>query len=158
LWNQESGWSNTARNKSSGAYGIPQALPPSKMGAAANPPQSSYIAQINWGLGYIKNRPGYGSPAAAWAHEVAHGWYGGGLTNGLFTRPTLIGVGERGPERVNVAPAGSGSGASLDDIAGLLSVLIDAVHGVAPNTAAGVAGALGGAGRRAVRDALYSAR
>jgi hypothetical protein len=78
LWNQESGWNRLAKNPSSGAYGIPQALPASKMGAAANPPTSSYAAQINWGLGYIKTRPGYGSPAAAWAHEQAFNWYGGG--------------------------------------------------------------------------------
>lgn len=105
LWNQESGWNRLARNPSSGAYGIPQALPPGKMGAAANPPMSSAAAQINWGLGYIRGR--YGTPAGAWAHERSAGWYGSGLLGGLFTRPTLIGVGERGPERVDVTPLGS---------------------------------------------------
>jgi hypothetical protein len=73
LWNRESGWNNKARNPSSGAYGIPQALPASKMGAAANPPTSSASAQIKWGLSYIKSR--YGSPTAAWAHETSAGWY-----------------------------------------------------------------------------------
>lgn len=73
LWNRESGWNQYATNPSSGAYGIPQALPPSKMGAAANPPTSSVTAQISWGLSYIKET--YGSPSAAWAHEVADGWY-----------------------------------------------------------------------------------
>lgn len=73
LWNQESGWSNTATNPGSGAYGIPQALPPSKMGTAANPPISSATAQISWGLSYIKDT--YGDPVAAWAHEVSDGWY-----------------------------------------------------------------------------------
>jgi hypothetical protein len=73
LWNQESGWDNKAQNQSSGAYGIPQALPASKMGALANPPISSASAQIAWGLRYIKQR--YGSPSAAWAHEVANNWY-----------------------------------------------------------------------------------
>jgi phage-related protein len=76
LWDRESGWNRLARNPSSGAYGIPQALPPSKMGPEANPPTSSAAAQINWGLGYIKGR--YGSPAGAWAHEVAQGWYASG--------------------------------------------------------------------------------
>ena len=65
LWDHESGWSNTAKNPTSGAYGIPQALPAAKMGAAANPPTSSASAQIAWGLSYIKSR--YGSPSKAWA-------------------------------------------------------------------------------------------
>ena len=74
LWNQESGWSNTATNPTSGAYGIPQALPPTKMPAAAQASGgSSVTAQISWGLSYIKSA--YGSPSAAWAHEVADGWY-----------------------------------------------------------------------------------
>jgi hypothetical protein len=102
LWNQESGWNRFARNPTSGAYGIPQALPPGKMGAAANPPLSSAAAQINWGLGYIRSV--YGSPAAAEAHELAVHWYGSGLQGGVFTLPTLIGVGERGAERVSVTP------------------------------------------------------
>lgn len=74
LWQRESGWSNTARNPSSGAYGIAQALPPTKYpfaGQAAG--GSSAKAQIGWGLAYIKDR--YGSPEAALAHENAVGWY-----------------------------------------------------------------------------------
>lgn len=73
LWNQESGWNNHAENPSSHAYGIPQALPASKMGPLANPPISSASAQIGWGLIYIKSR--YGSPVNAWAHEQANDWY-----------------------------------------------------------------------------------
>lgn len=76
LWNRESSWSNTATNSSSGAYGIPQALPASKMPAAAQAPPvgtSSASAQISWGLSYIKSA--YGSPSAAWAHEESAGWY-----------------------------------------------------------------------------------
>jgi hypothetical protein len=73
LWNRESGWDNHARNPSSGAYGIPQSLPASKMGTLANPPVSSASAQIVWGLKDIKDV--YGSPSAAWAHEQAVGWY-----------------------------------------------------------------------------------
>jgi hypothetical protein len=104
LWMGESGWNRLARNPTSGAYGIPQALPASKMGAAANPPTSSAAAQINWGMGYIRSV--YGDPANAyrlWLSRSPH-WYGGGLQGGIFTRPTLIGVGERGPERVSVTP------------------------------------------------------
>ena len=113
LWNGESGWNRLARNPTSGAYGIPQALPPGKMGAAANPPTSSAAAQINWGMGYIRSV--YGDPANAfrlWLSRSPH-WYGGGLSGGLFTRPTLIGVGERGPERVDVTPAGSQAARSV---------------------------------------------
>jgi hypothetical protein len=73
LWTRESSWNNRAKNPTSGAYGIPQSLPGSKMGALANPPTSSAGAQIKWGLKYIKQR--YGSPVAAWAHEQANGWY-----------------------------------------------------------------------------------
>ncbi len=73
LWTQESGWDRYATNPSSGAYGIPQALPPSKMGADANPPKSLPVAQIKWGLGYIHDR--YDTPCGAWQHEIDHGWY-----------------------------------------------------------------------------------
>lgn len=76
LWNKESGWNRFAMNPESGAYGIPQSLPGSKMGAAANPPTSSASAQINWGLPYIKGR--YGSPSGAWGHEQAFNWYAEG--------------------------------------------------------------------------------
>jgi hypothetical protein len=84
-WNtlemHEASWNQFARNPSSGAYGIPQALPPSKMGAAANPPQSNPTAQINWMVGYIKGR--YGDPIGAWGHELTHGWYAkGGVVGG----------------------------------------------------------------------------
>lgn len=76
LWNKESGWNNLAENPSSGAYGIAQALPPSKYPPAAQKPpvgSSDAAAQIAWGLAYIKGR--YGSPSVAWAHEVANDWY-----------------------------------------------------------------------------------
>ena len=56
-WNyvemREAGWNQYARNPSSGAYGIPQALPPCKMGPAANPPQSNVAAQISWMVSYM---------------------------------------------------------------------------------------------------------
>jgi resuscitation-promoting factor RpfB len=76
LWNQESGWSNTAEN-ASGAYGIAQALPSTKYPLPGRPPSeggtSNPTAQITWGLTYILTT--YGSPEKAWAHEVADGWY-----------------------------------------------------------------------------------
>lgn len=73
LWNQESGWRTSALNVSSGAYGIPQALPAIKLSSAGLDWQTSYRTQITWGLGYIKSV--YGSPCGAWSHEVAHNWY-----------------------------------------------------------------------------------
>jgi hypothetical protein len=73
LWNLESGWNVYASNPSSGAYGIPQALPGSKMASAGPDWQSNAATQIRWGLGYIKSL--YGSPCGAWSHEQADGWY-----------------------------------------------------------------------------------
>ncbi len=73
LWNHESGWNVSAANPSSGAYGIPQALPGSKMASAGADWQSNAATQIRWGLGYIKGT--YGSPCGAWAHEESTGWY-----------------------------------------------------------------------------------
>jgi hypothetical protein len=73
LWEQESGWNPYAANPSSGAYGIPQALPGSKMATAGSDWQTNPATQIRWGLGYIRST--YGSPCGAWAHESSSGWY-----------------------------------------------------------------------------------
>ncbi len=73
LWNKESGWSVTAGNSSSGAYGIPQSLPGSKMASEGSDWATNGQTQIRWGLKYIKNT--YGSPSAAWGHFCSVGWY-----------------------------------------------------------------------------------
>jgi hypothetical protein len=73
LWERESGWNPYAANPSSGAYGIPQALPGSKLASAGADWQTSAATQIRWGLGYIQSV--YGSPCGAWSHEQAYGWY-----------------------------------------------------------------------------------
>ncbi|MBG6238362.1 hypothetical protein IWX78_001317 [Mycetocola sp. CAN_C7] len=73
LWNKESGWRVNAANPSSGAYGIPQALPGSKMGSAGSDWATNPATQISWGLGYISGR--YGTPCGAWGHSQAVGWY-----------------------------------------------------------------------------------
>lgn len=73
LWNKESRWNVFAENRSSGAYGIPQALPGNKMASAGADWQTNPDTQIRWGLGYIQGR--YGSPCAAWAKSQAVGWY-----------------------------------------------------------------------------------
>jgi hypothetical protein len=85
LWTRESGWRTTAMNPSSGAYGIPQSLPGSKMASAGPDWRTNPATQIKWGLGYIRDR--YGSPAAAWAHSQQTGWYdnGGWLQPGVTT-------------------------------------------------------------------------
>lgn len=73
LWSRESGWNHKARNRSSGAGGIPQALPMSKMASAGADYRTNPATQIEWGLGYIKGR--YGKPCKAWAHSEDVGWY-----------------------------------------------------------------------------------
>jgi hypothetical protein len=73
LWNKESGWRVNAYNASSGAYGIPQALPGSKMGSAGADWETNAATQISWGLGYIGGR--YGTPCGAWNHSQSVGWY-----------------------------------------------------------------------------------
>lgn len=85
LWIRESNWRWNAQNPSSGAYGIPQALPGSKMASAGSDWRTNGITQVRWGLGYIKGR--YGSPGGAWAHSQRTGWYddGGYLPPGITT-------------------------------------------------------------------------
>jgi len=73
LWSAESGWNVHANNPYSSAYGIPQALPGSKMGSAGPNWQDNAETQIRWGLGYISNR--YGTACAAWSFKQGHGWY-----------------------------------------------------------------------------------
>jgi hypothetical protein len=73
LWKLESGWNVHAENPYSGAYGIPQAVPGSKMSSAGPNWQNSARTQIRWGLRYIRSR--YHSPRRAWRHEEADGWY-----------------------------------------------------------------------------------
>ncbi|MDU0968844.1 MAG: G5 domain-containing protein [Actinomycetaceae bacterium] len=73
LWTRESGWSSTATNPSSGAYGIPQALPGSKMASVGADWRTNPATQIRWGLGYIKGR--YGTPCQALSSWNAKGWY-----------------------------------------------------------------------------------
>lgn len=132
LWMRESGWSASAHNPSSGAHGIPQSLPASKMASAGRDYMTSAATQIRWGLNYIRGR--YGSPAAALAFHNSHNWYSRGgrmdwaggfdragsfVTNG----PThfVAGEGGRRRERVTVTPAGvnanrAGGGVQIGNI------------------------------------------
>ncbi|AYN42482.1 hypothetical protein D9753_30405 [Streptomyces dangxiongensis] len=100
LWTGESGWRWNAENPSSGAFGIPQALPGSKMASAGPDWRTNPATQIQWGMGYIKNRADYGSPSAAygrWLNRHPH-WYddGGYLPPGL----SLVANGTGSPEPV----------------------------------------------------------
>ncbi|TXK04180.1 phospholipase [Microbacterium mitrae] len=73
LWSKESGWNYQAENSSSGAYGIPQSLPGSKMATVADDWATNATTQIIWGLQYIDAV--YGSPCGAWSHSQATNWY-----------------------------------------------------------------------------------
>ena len=70
---RESVWKVTADNPTSSAYGIPQALPGSKMASAGPDWRTNPATQIKWGLGYVKER--YGTPCAAWSFKSSHDWY-----------------------------------------------------------------------------------
>jgi hypothetical protein len=70
---RESMWRVNATNPSSGAYGIPQALPGSKMASEGSDWRTNPATQIIWGIKYMKDR--YGSPCAAWSFKSANGWY-----------------------------------------------------------------------------------
>ena len=72
LWQRESGWNQLAEN-ASGAYGIPQSLPGSKMAEVAPDWRTNAETQITWGLAYIAAR--YGNPRGAWGHSQRVGWY-----------------------------------------------------------------------------------
>jgi hypothetical protein len=73
LWDRESGWNPKASNSSSGAYGIPQALPGRKMASVASDWKTNAVTQIKWGLGYIKGR--YDTPCGAWSQSESTGSY-----------------------------------------------------------------------------------
>ncbi|GAA0680791.1 transglycosylase SLT domain-containing protein [Kitasatospora atroaurantiaca] len=70
---RESGWDYTATNASSGAYGLVQALPGSKMASVGADWRTNPATQIKWGLNYMNSR--YGSPCGAWSFWQSHHWY-----------------------------------------------------------------------------------
>ncbi len=73
LWQKESNWNHQAQNRSSGAYGIPQSLPGSKMASVADDWRTNPATQITWGRNYIEGR--YGTPCGAWDHSKRKNWY-----------------------------------------------------------------------------------
>jgi hypothetical protein len=73
LWDHESGWNHRAENSGSGAYGIPQAYPGSKMASAGSDWRTNPATQIKWGLGYVKRK--YKTPCGAWSNFQNNGSY-----------------------------------------------------------------------------------
>lgn len=73
LWSRESKWNHSARNRSSGAYGIPQSLPGTKMKTFGDDWRTNPVTQIKWGANYIEKR--YDTPCKAWKHSEDHNWY-----------------------------------------------------------------------------------
>lgn len=120
LWMGESGWRANAHNASSGAHGIPQSLPASKMRSAGADYMTNPATQIKWGLQYIKSR--YGSPGAAysaWLKRSPHWYDRGGLASGAGFIPKLTSAPERilSPSQtdlfekvMNTASTGGGGG------------------------------------------------
>ena len=123
-----SGWSRVAQNRSSGAYGIPQALPGSKMGPAANPPTSSAGAQIDWGMNYIKGV--YRDPINAmnkWLSRSPHGYDNGGwlqpgttLVRNDTGRPELVISGDQLDALTKAGPGGRAGG----QLAGTINIML----------------------------------
>ncbi len=73
IWTRESHWRVDAHNSNSGAYGIPQAQPGSKMSSAGPSWRTNASTQIAWGLSYIART--YGTPCSAWSFWQSHYWY-----------------------------------------------------------------------------------
>jgi hypothetical protein len=152
-WNfvemREAGWNQFARNPSSGAYGIPQALPESKLpfaGQAAG--GSNPMAQITWMWNYMKSV--YGGPQGAASHEATFNWYdgGGSLRPGLTLAVNASGRAE--------SVLGSRAEDLLDELCGLVGQLIGVTAAVPSATSAGLGGALSAGARRAGYRAMYS--
>lgn len=100
LWQRESGWRVNADNPISDAYGIPQALPGSKMAAAGSDWRTNAATQIKWGMDYIAGRPDYGTPSRAWAKwqsRIPHWYADGGLVEAFSKAPVFDNGGTLAP-------------------------------------------------------------
>jgi phage-related protein len=143
LWNRESGWRWNADNPTSDAYGIPQALPGSKMKSAGADWKTNPATQIRWGLGYIRSR--YGTPTKANNFQRANNWYGRGTRD---AHPGVGIVGDRGLELMrmrggeDITPlgdlVGGGSGGDVNltlhiDARGATASAVDKLNNELPN-------------------------
>jgi hypothetical protein len=165
----ESGWNQFATNPTSGAYGIPQALPFTKMPKAAWPASaggsSNPTAQIEWMWNYMAAT--YGGPIGAAAHEAAYHWYkNGGVINepvlgrGLRSGARYV-LGEAGSEMVTPIGGTRGGGTSMDDLAGKLDEFnanMRRLIQVTSQVPAGVGRHVGGAINGAASDASFRSR
>jgi hypothetical protein len=162
LWTGESNWSESVVNAASGATGIPQALPGSKMASAGSDWRTNPETQIAWGLGYIKDR--YGSPSAAysaWLGRSPH-WYGKG-GSGIYRKGALIGVGDSQPsggsEHVSVRRLRPGQPVNETSTTGGVHVTINlgGVHVGSQSEARRFADDLGERVAKKITDALREA-
>ena len=126
LWQKESGWSETADNPTSSAYGIPQAMTSvHNLPQGYGPPGGEPNVQIDWGLGYIKGR--YGTTDSAWQHSQSAGWYhDGGLVDGRRGQdvPAVLQAGELVVPAAATARLLSGGGLAFAG-GGVLSNMVD---------------------------------
>lgn len=159
----ESGYNRFATNPTSGAYGIAQALPPTKYPLAGQAKGGSHAgAQLSWMFAYIRSR--YGTPKAAWAHETAYHWYAKG---GPITEP-IAGLGLRTGTRYGFGEAGSeyvAGQADMQKLAGLLAEQNRLLRDLGATTAAipgataeGLGRALNGTARKAVARGRHTGR
>jgi cell wall-associated NlpC family hydrolase/phage-related protein len=167
LWNGESGWRWNASNPQSGAYGIPQALPGSKMASSGADWRTNPNTQVNWGLGYIKGR--YGTPSAAYAAWMSRSphWYGkGGLVrafaNGGRLPEPVLGIGASGAaysfdrgEEVQSRQAAQATADHLALVVGRLDKLIATAAAIPAGVGRSVGGAIGGASSDAAFRSRY---
>jgi hypothetical protein len=159
----EAGWNQFADNPSSGAYGIPQALPPTKMPFAAQAAGGSNpTAQINWMVDYILST--YGSPEAAESHESSYHWYGNG---GMISEPVIgYGVnsgrgyvlGERGSEMVTPIGGGGGGVKPITDGLSRLEAKLDSLITVGKQAPSATGAHVGNAISGAAHDAGFRSR
>jgi hypothetical protein len=152
---RESGWNVYATNPTSGAYGIPQALPGYKMASAGADWRTNGFTQLRWMMGYLASR--WGSPLNADINEQANHWYGQGLAGGIFTRPTIIGVGDRGPEQVTVTPL-TGPDRSQAQVVAALQQVIALLRAQPAQTGKAFGDALNGVSRSAAYSGRYGTR
>jgi hypothetical protein len=160
LWTGESNWNEKARNASSGATGIPQALPGSKMASAGADWLTNPATQIKWGLGYIRER--YGSPSAAyaaWQQRSPH-WYGRG-GSGIYRKGALIGVGDSQPsggsEHVTVRRLRPGQPANENATGGGINVVVQ-MHNVTIGSATEAKRIAKGLGEQIAREITSALR
>jgi cell wall-associated NlpC family hydrolase len=142
LWVKESGWNHKAVNKSSGAAGIPQALPSAHPGVVTPEWMADPQAQIQWGLNYIAGR--YRTPSRAWQHSQRTGWYRGGAWNVPEDELATVHQGEMvvpAPEARKIrevltdTSAGPASGANYSFTFGTNSIQLNVGPGASPATA-----------------------